>query len=168
MLGRLGTFTVRRKRAVIISAIAGLLIAGALGGTVVKKLSTGGFTDPNSESARAERTLLQTFHFGNPNLVLLVTAKRGSVDAPAVRAQGLALTAALAKESDVARALSYWSLGSPPPLRSKNASQALVLAYIAGTDDHVRTRAGDISTKYTRSDKSSRSPSVGKPPFSSK
>jgi RND superfamily putative drug exporter len=152
MLGRLGSFTVRRRRAVLISAVVGLIIAGALGGTVVKKLSTGGFTDPNSESARAERTLLQTFHFGNPNLVLLVTAKKGSVDAPAVRARGLALTAALSKEKDVVRALSYWSVGSPPPLRSKNASQALVLAYVSGTDDHVRERAGEISTKYTRSD----------------
>src|SRR5437763_1046229 len=69
MLARVGAFTVRRRRAVVISAVVGLIIAGVLGGTVVKKLSTGGFTDPNSESARAERTLLQTFHFGNPNLV---------------------------------------------------------------------------------------------------
>jgi len=153
MLARVGAFTVRRRRAVVISAVVGLIIAGVLGGTVVKKLSTGGFTDPNSESARAERTLLQTFHFGNPNLVLLVTAKKGSVDAPAVRRQGLALTATLSKEKDVARALSYWSLGSPPPLHSKNGAQALVLAYISGTDDHVRERAGELTTKYTRADK---------------
>src|SRR5437764_7743129 len=153
MLARVGAFTVRRRRAVVISAVVGLIIAGVLGGTVVKKLSTGGFSDPNSESARAERTLLDTFHFGNPNLVLLVTTKKGSVDAPAVRAQGLALTAALSKEKDVARALSYWSVGSPPPLHSKNGAQALVLAYISGTDDHVRERAGELTTKYTRADK---------------
>src|SRR5438132_4755008 len=153
MLARLGAFTVRRRRAVVISAVVGLIIAGVLGGTVVKKLSTGGFTDPNSESARAERILLQQFHFGNPNLVLLVTAKKGSVDPPAVRRQGLALTTALSKEKDVARALSYWSLGSPPPLHSKTGAQTLVLAYSPGTDDHVRERAGELTTKYTRADK---------------
>src|ERR1043166_3339069 len=98
MLARLGRFTVRRRRVILISAVVGLLVAGALGGSVVKRLSTGGFTDPNSESARAEALLLKQFHFGNPNLVLLVTAKHGSVDAPTVAAQGRALTAALGHE----------------------------------------------------------------------
>jgi len=74
MLARVGAFTVRRRRAVVISAVVGLIIAGVLGGTVVKKLSTGGFTDPNSEYARAERTRLLTSPLGNRNLVLSVHA----------------------------------------------------------------------------------------------
>jgi len=153
MLARLGRFTVRRRRVILISAVVGLLVAGALGGSVVKRLSTGGFTDPNSESARAEALLLKQFHFGNPNLVLLVTAKHGSVDAPTVAAQGRALTAALGHEADVQGAVSYWTLGSPPPLRSTNGTQALVLARIAGSDDHIRERAGELTTRYTRANK---------------
>jgi putative drug exporter of the RND superfamily len=152
MLARLGAFTVRRRRVVLISAVVGLIVAGGIGGSVVKRLSTGGFSDPNSESARAEAQLLQTFHFGNPNLVLLVTAKKGTVDSPAVVARGRALTLALSKEKDIAGAFSYWTLGSPPPLRSKTNTQALVLARISGGDDHVRERAGELTTKYTRAD----------------
>src|SRR5437879_4949257 len=152
MLARLGAFTVRKRRVVLISALVGLLVAGGIGGSVVKRLSTGGFSDPNSESARAEAQLLKTFHFGNPNLVLIVTSKSGSVDAPAVVARGRALTAALSKEKDIAGAFSYWTLGSPPPLRSKTGNQALVLARISGGDDHVRERAGELTTKYSRAD----------------
>src|SRR5258706_10598017 len=107
MLARLGAFTVRRRRVVLISAVIGLLVAGGVGGSVVKRLSTGGFNDPNSKSARAEAQLLRTFHFGNPNLVLLVTAKKGSVDAADVVARGRSLTAWLSQEKDIAPALSY-------------------------------------------------------------
>src|SRR6266567_4509547 len=101
MLARLGSFAVRRRRAVLISTAIGLIVAGGLGGSVVKRLSTGGFSDPTSESSRAEKILEQTFHTGNPNLVLLVTAKRGSVDARAVVARGRGITAELSREADV-------------------------------------------------------------------
>src|SRR5947208_16198753 len=148
MLTRLGAFTVRRRRAVLISALLGLLVAGVVGGNVVKRLSNGGFTDPHSESSRAETILARTFHTGNPNLVLLVTARHGgSVNSPAVVSQGRSLTATLAREPDVVQAVSYWTLGSPPPLRSHNNSQALVLSRVAGSDDHIRDRAGEAITK---------------------
>ncbi|HEV8420475.1 MAG TPA: MMPL family transporter, partial [Actinomycetota bacterium] len=128
-----------------------IVLAGVFGGSVIQRLSNGGFTDPGSESERAEEILDGVFHAGNPNLVLLVTAREGTVDDPAVASAGTALTREVAAEPGIQQAFSYWSLGSPPPLRSTDSSQAILLARIAGDDDEIRDRVKELSPKYTRS-----------------
>ena len=80
MLERLGRFTVRRRRAVLAVTALALVVAAAVGGGVASRLSSGGFTDPGSQSSRAERALRTVFHTGEPNVVLLVTARHGTVD----------------------------------------------------------------------------------------
>ena len=75
-----------------------------------------------------------------PNIVLLVTARDGDVDAPAVAAAGTALTDELAAEAGVADVVSYWSEGNAPPLRNDDGSRALVVARIEGDDDQVEDR----------------------------
>ncbi len=146
---RLGRFAVRRRRWILLSALAGIVAAGVFGGNVATHLSNGGFNDPSSQSSRAASTLNQVFHTGNPNLVLLVTARAGSVDAPAVASEGMALTRRLAAEAGVADVASYWSLGHAPALRSTNGSQALILARITGSDDQVRDRVKVLAPAYT-------------------
>src|SRR5712691_4504437 len=101
MLERLGRFTVRRRRWILVATLGALVFAGAFGGKVADHLSTGGFDDPSSESSRAADALNQQFHTGNANFVLLVHARGGSVDDPAVARQGLALTRRLAGEANV-------------------------------------------------------------------
>src|SRR6266516_1078962 len=132
MLLRLATFTVARRRWILIGSLVGLLVAGAFGGSVAKHLSSGGFTDPNAQSTKAEQALERVFHSGNPNLLLLVTTRGGSGDAPAVAGAGTALARELAAQPGVTNVVSYWTLGSPPPLRSTDGRQALVLALIRG------------------------------------
>jgi RND superfamily putative drug exporter len=151
MLERLGHFTVRRRRWIIVGTVIGVILAGSLGGSVIERLSNGGFTDPGSESEQAVGTLNRVFHTGNPNLVLLVTAREGTVDEPAVASAGAALTQELASELRIQQAFSYWTLGSPPPLRSTDSRQALVLARIKGDDDEVRKHVKELSPRYTRS-----------------
>ncbi len=151
MLERLGRFTVRRRRGILIGTVIGVVVAAAFGGSVIQRLSNGGFTDPGSESERAEGVLDRAFHAGNPNLVLLVTARVGTVDDPAVSTAGTALTRKVAAEPGVQQAFSYWSLGSPPPLRSTDSRQAILLARIAGNADEVRDRVKELSPKFTRS-----------------
>ncbi len=149
MLHRLGEFTVRRRRWILVGALVFFVAAGAFGGKVAKSLSTGGFDDPGSESSRAIQTLHREFGTGNPNVVLLVRARHGTVDSPAVRAEGLRLTRQLARERGVDAVVSYWSLRGAPPLRSTDSTEGLVLARIEGTDDTVRDRVEDISPRYT-------------------
>src|ERR687885_2383189 len=152
MLAALARFVVRRRVAVLVAALIGMVVAGAVGGGVAKHLTGGGFEDPGAESTQAKKVLEQTFGSETPNLVLLVTANDGSVDGPAAAAAGAALTSELAAAPGVTQAVSYWSLGSPPPLRSNDGRQAIVLATIGGNDDQVMDRIKELSPQYTRAD----------------
>jgi RND superfamily putative drug exporter len=151
MIGRLASGVMAWRGRVLLGALAFLLVAGAVGGSVAEHLSSGGFADPNAESSRAVKVLSEQFHAGDPNLVLLVTATAGSVDAGGVPEAGQALTKELQETAGINQAVSYWSLGSPPPLRSKDGRQALVLARIGGNDDEVRARIKKLSPPLTRS-----------------
>src|SRR4051812_18638911 len=91
MFTRLGEFTVRRRKAVLVGSVLLLAVAGVLGGGVFSHLSGGGFNDPSADSTKAERALEDMFHTGSPNYVLLVDAAERSsdpttpgVDTPAV------------------------------------------------------------------------------------
>jgi RND superfamily putative drug exporter len=113
MLSRLGRLTVRHRKIILIVTAVVFAVAGAFGGSVAEHLSSGGFDDPASESYKADDALLDTFGAGTPNLLLLVTAERGSVDDAAVVAAGTALTERLTAEPNVSNVASYWSLGEP-------------------------------------------------------
>jgi RND superfamily putative drug exporter len=152
VLSSLGRFVVRRRRAVLVASIVAMIVAGALGGGVAQHLSGGGFEDPGAESAEARRVLERSFGTRNPNLVLLVTSPDGSVDSASAAGAGAALTEELRAEAGITQAVSYWTLGSPPPLRSNDGRQALVLATIGGNDDEVAERIKELSPRYTRPD----------------
>jgi RND superfamily putative drug exporter len=144
MLRRFATTLVAHHRAVLIGALLFLLASFAYGGSVANHLNNGGFTDPASPSSRAETILDQEFHTGDPNLVLVVTAKAGTVDSPAVAAEGEALTREVAALNGVDGAASYWSMGRVPPLKSTDGTRALILARLTGSDDQVNTRVHQI------------------------
>ena len=148
MLRNLGRFTVRRRRWILVATLVFLGVAGALGGNVASVLSSGGFDDPNAESTLAAKALQDTFGQGNPNVVLLVTAADGDVDDPAVVRAGGELTQQLAAEADIEQAFSYWTLNNAPPLRSNDGSQALVLARIGGSQNHMIERIEELAPRY--------------------
>src|SRR5947209_5886643 len=145
MLGNLAALVIRRRVTFLAAVGVFVVVAAALGGNVAKHLSSGGFNDPGAASEQAHRELVRVFHADQPNLILLVTAKAGTVDDPAAAAEGAALTQRLATTPGISQAASYWTLGNPPPLHSKDGRQALVLARIAGSDDQVRDRIKVLS-----------------------
>jgi RND superfamily putative drug exporter len=153
MLRRLGRFTVERRRIIMIATLVFVIAAGALGGSVASLLSTGGFEDPGAESTLARVALEDVFDQGTPNILLLVTAEGGDVNDPAVVEAGIALTEELAHAKGISQAVSYWTLGSPPPLASVGGGQALILGRIAGSpgDNTITDRVEQLSPKFTRS-----------------
>jgi putative drug exporter of the RND superfamily len=151
MLERLARFLLRRRWAVLAATLVVVVAAGAFGGSAITRLKSGGFDDPDAESTRAAKVLADEFGTGDPNLVLLVTAKGGQVDDPAVAAAGEALTRRLAAEPDLAQVVSYWATGAPA-LKSTDGSQALVLGRITGDEEGLDERAAALTGAYARDD----------------
>lgn len=132
---RLGQLTVARAPGIVGATVVLLALAGVVGLGVIDHLSTGGFDDPNSEAARTAARAEEIFGASDPDFVLLVHAKGGSVDAPRVRREAIALQRELADDPGVSRVESYWSLGGVPPLRSRDGSKALVLVNLHGSQN---------------------------------
>lgn len=83
VLRALARFTHRRRWVVLGVFLA--LLAGAIAYAVgaEKVLSTGGFTDPRSESVRAARILEHTFGVGQPDVIVVYSHPRLTLDDPA-------------------------------------------------------------------------------------
>lgn len=147
MSNRLARLVLHRPKSVLIAVLILVLAASSVSTSVFKRLASGGFTDPGTESAQAAAVLQRTFHQGDPNLELLVTAP-GGVDGAAATRAGLDLTRRLAAEPGVADVVSYWSAGRPAQLRSRNGDQALVLATVTGDDNAVEHRMPTLDERY--------------------
>ena len=145
---RLGRLVTRRRWWVVTLALAFVPLAWLAGSSVDQHLSAGGIDDPGAASSRAAALLERDFSTGEPNLLLLVTARTGSIDDPAVAAAGLALTRRLSTEPGVLQASSYWSLGAAPPLRGRDGRQALVTARIRGDEDTVSHVVAGLAPRY--------------------
>lgn len=129
----------RDPRLVLLFAAVLTALLGAVGTGGADRLTNGGYTAAGTESARANRLLEQRFGAGNPDLVLLVRAGHGGVDSAAAREQGRRLTARLTATDGVGAVRSYWT-AKDPALRSKDGTEALVTADLAGADrDAART-----------------------------
>ena len=123
---RLGRVTVARRRGILVSAVLFVIVAGVLGGGVVARLSSGGFDDPASDSAKAATALTDQFHAGPSDLVLVVGASDAtSVDAASVSAAATTLATKLAHEKGVENVASYWTPhASPPAVTPRRPAQA--------------------------------------------
>ena len=149
---QLGRVVTRYRWAVLAATVAFVVVSGAVGGGVKSRLSSGGFDDAGAPSTQARQILDSVFGQGTPNVLVVVTAKSGTVDDPAVAARGAELTARLGSVDGIAQATSYWSLGSAPPLKGADGKQALILARVAGDEDDVREVAGRVAPAFTSAD----------------
>ncbi|NRQ35844.1 MMPL family transporter [Nonomuraea sp. NN258] len=138
-LRRLGLLLVRRRRLVLALSLVVLVVAGILAAGAVPRLSLARFEAPGSESDRAQAELIQRFGTGSPDMIFLVTARRGTVDDPGVEAAGRELTARVGRAEGVAESSSYWTRGKPETLRSRDGRHALIVVRVPGDADHVRS-----------------------------
>ncbi|HEX2294028.1 MAG TPA: MMPL family transporter [Actinomycetota bacterium] len=145
----MGRFLARHPRRILAVTAIFVALGGVVGPSVSEHLSSGGFDDPSSEAAAAGRRIEAIFGAGDPDVVLLVTAREGSVDDAPVRAAGLALTRSLAEEEGVRRVESYWSLGGAPPLRSTDGTKAMVLAHLEGSQNDKHEVLEELAPQYS-------------------
>ncbi|MEV0679093.1 MMPL family transporter [Actinosynnema sp. NPDC050436] len=146
-LARLGGLLFRRRLWVLVATVVAVGLAIPFGADVESRLSEGGITAPDSESARAEQLLNDEFKSGSPHLVFVVSAPQ-PVDDPQISAEGTRLTQRLADEDGVVQAVSYWSLQQADPLRSEDTRSALVMVRLDGDEDAVRKAAKRIVPAY--------------------
>ena len=141
-------WVVKRRVPVLIGAVVAMALAGFFGGGVASRLSSGGFEDRDSEAFAAAEVLAEQFGVGVPDIVIVATVPDGSVDTPEAMAAGVALTEQLVGEEHVTEASSYWTMGSPPSLRSEGGNRALVFVSIEGDQSEVLEISGELAESY--------------------
>jgi RND superfamily putative drug exporter len=130
---KLGHLTVRRRKSVLAIFIVLLVAFGVMASLAVPRLSGGGYSNPNSDAAKASKYLRDTFHVKDPAVIIEVKST-SSVQDPAVAASAQALEKQVAAESGVMKTLSYWSAGGAPTLASKDNKAAYLFVYSTETD----------------------------------
>ncbi|GGX18617.1 membrane protein [Streptomyces malachitofuscus] len=147
MFESLAELAIRRSRLVLVLTVVAVALMGVVGAGAFSKLLGGGFDDPAAPSTRAAQAIDEKFG-GETNLVLLVRAPDGRVDAPAARKSGEALVAGLRKEKRLTNVVSYWETGSPG-LLSRDGGEAMVLAHVTGDETQQRKNATELIDTYT-------------------
>jgi RND superfamily putative drug exporter len=136
-----------------------LVVCGVLGVGVFSRLLSNGFDNPSSGSSQAKVLLDQTFG-GEPDLIFLVHAQRGTVDSAAVRTSGEALARRLAADPRLTSVTSYWATHSPG-LRSRDGSDALILTTVKGNDDYAAKVGPKLLSAYAHVNTSSMTVLIG-------
>ena len=136
MFNTLGHFIVRRKKSVLVLFIVGILAAGGVGSLAFGKLDSGGYSDLNSESAKAYVYLTEKFKVEEPVAILVVDSGSENVDTENITTAALALEREIKEVAGVARTFSYWSAGKPESLRASDSKAGFLFIYstAAATD----------------------------------
>ncbi len=145
-LYRFGGVLTRRARAVLSVSLLFLIGAALLGTRAFGELKSGGFDDPGSESSQAA-TVSRAHFAADPNLVVIVTARGGTIDSTAAQQAGVALTAALAGTEHVTVAGSYFTTPAAA-LAAKDRSSGMILLRVGGDDGQAATRGAGIAKAF--------------------
>jgi RND superfamily putative drug exporter len=150
VLHRIARLAIAAPRRVI--AVAALLaVALAIFGVpVAKSLSTTGFQDPTSESAKAAQFLTDRFHQGDVQLMVIVSTPQG-VDSPAARSVGTEIVDQLRRSPHVATVTSPWTVPSraAAELVSRDGTAGLIVAGIVGEESNQQKYTKELSAQIT-------------------
>jgi RND superfamily putative drug exporter len=149
-LTRLAHVTSRHSMAVLVAAatLAVLSLIAAAG--TMQRLVLSRFESPGSQSMQVAEQLQAGFDTGKPHFLLLLTARQGTVDDPAVTAAGEALEHELGREQGVTGVASYWSRERSPAMRSADRRQAVIVARLEGSVTAARATLDRVSPRFTR------------------
>ncbi len=151
MLQRIAFLAIAAPRRIVAAAVLVTLAAGIFGLPVAGSLSSSGFQDPNSESARATHLLTDKFGQGDLQMLITVTAP-DSATGPAATAVGLSIVDQLRRAPNVADVTSPWS--APPAeardLVSKDGRAGLIVAGLSGGESVAQTTAQTLADQVAR------------------
>jgi len=147
MLSGLARITLAAPRRVIAVVLLVLAATAAFGIPAATSLSSGGFLDPTSESARAAAVLNEKFHQGDMEMTLLVSSPDGVEDGPA-RAVGTDIVRQLAQSPFVAQVASPWDAPRPAAgMVSTDGSSALIVATLNGGENSAPKHAQALADR---------------------
>src|SRR3954451_24166142 len=108
MFEALGRVMYRRRRWVVLAALAALVFAGVWGTGVFGRLGSGGFEDPNSESYHAGELAATALGSSSPDVIALYSSPTLTVDDAQFRDAVTSTLDGLPPEH-VGTVASYWS-----------------------------------------------------------
>src|ERR1019366_10483464 len=148
MFEKLGHILVHRRKTVLALFVILIIAAGASSSLPFSSLNSGGYNDPSSQSAKADKYLSSTFHLKDPAIALIVQSN-SSVTDPATIADAAALEKSISVEPGVTKTLSYWSAGGVSTLKSTDGKSGYLFIYTAASDPTAsKDVAKSIQNKY--------------------
>ncbi|NDC96161.1 MMPL family transporter, partial [bacterium] len=146
---KLTKLIIKRPKTVVATMLTFMLIAGALGGGVVKKLTSGGFDDTNSDSYKAAQRIEKEFGRTSSNVLVSVTFKEGLVTDEKNVQTATEIENKLRSTEYMSGVFSYWTAGQAPALKGNDNKQALILGTLAGTEDEVAERIKKVTPEFS-------------------
>jgi RND superfamily putative drug exporter len=149
MFARLGHLAVRRKMLVVIASAVIIGIAAGVGSLVFARLSSAGYSDPGSDSAKAYNYLHGTLGTKDPGVVLIFDGGKSTVGQ--ISSEATKIENSVRGENGVQRTVSYWSAGNAPQLASRDGKAGYLFVYLTvdGLDKSSKI-AGDLQAKYDK------------------
>jgi trehalose monomycolate/heme transporter len=131
--------TVVRARWLVIAAGIALALVGGLWGTgVFGAVSSGGFDDPHSESARAASRIVAELGRQDVDVLVLYSSADRTVDQAGFRDAVTGTLTALRQRPEVSQVVSYYDTSSPALVSTdRHATYAAIRLRTGGSDDEL-------------------------------
>lgn len=155
MFGRIADLTWKHPKVVLAAAALFTLVAFALSNHVERHLKAAGFSDPATDSKRAQELMIEKAGADSvPGLVLRVEARANGGRLPlrsaVLHSEARRLAAAMRSLDGVAR-VDNPLRGGPTVLIAKDRRSLLLLGYFSSGDVEVLSNAADEATQRLRS-----------------
>ena len=148
MFEKFGSAIVRRKKLIFTLFVAAIIASGGIGSAVFGKLESGGYSDLNSDSAKAFEYLTDVFKVKEPVVVLVVETKDGLTKPESVAA-ATKLEQEIKSIPGVESTLSYWSAGGAPSLKSSDGNSAFLFIYSKSVEwEAIESLGEQVGKKY--------------------
>ncbi len=147
MLARLATFLFTYRRRILVLAVIGAAIAGALGVGVAKRLSPYGANDPATQSVQATNRFQDASHRQiDPGVVAIVAS--GNVHAQKAKTRVAQVAAQLERQPDVASVATFYTTHNRAMVSRAGNSTYVVAYFKALSDKQLKDDAQHIEDRF--------------------